>query len=260
MDEFRAGVTASLRSWSALRTAVETGWGGAESIRKAELLRSQIFEIFNGESVPPKSMADVTDLEDALAIFMEEEFSVVLEDRSDKQVADVIWKMYEACAKLGDVQMATQVVAVAEHAAAKLNQGYFPVQIVAPENADDSDDDENDVAHEPTDGTQTMETTTVSVQSDKAMAQSAAGEDRAIDADPAMPVSPQVALLARTSAAEYAAQPLFASTKKRKTLEQPPPRQLGEKPAASLESNEPPADEDGFAPVAKQKRRSRKPV
>jgi hypothetical protein len=210
--------------------------------------------------VPPKSMADVTDLEDALAIFMEEEFSVVLEDGSDKQVADVIWNMYEACVKLGDVQMATQVVAVAEHAAAKLNQGYFPVQIVAPENAEDSDDDENDLADEPADGTQTMETTTVSVQPDTAMTQSESGQYKAIDVDSAIPMSPEVATLVRTSAAEYAAQPLFASSKKRKTLEQPPPRQLGEKPAASLESNEPTADEDGFAPVVKQKRRTRNPV
>ena len=131
MDEFRAGVTASLRSWSALRTAVESGWGGSESIQKAEDLRSNIFEHFNGAAVPPKTMVDVTDLEDALAIFMEEEFSVVLDDGSERQIADVIWKMYEACAK-GDLTMASRVVSVAEQAAAKL-QGLFPVQIMSPE-------------------------------------------------------------------------------------------------------------------------------
>jgi pre-rRNA-processing protein TSR2 len=71
IDEFRAGVTACLRSWSALRTAVESGWGGGEkqSQAKAEDLRQNIFNLLDGQKFPPSS--DATDLADNLAIYME---------------------------------------------------------------------------------------------------------------------------------------------------------------------------------------------
>ena len=54
LEEFRAGVSACLRSWSALRTAVESGWGGGdrESQNKAEGLRQSIFETLNGSKFP----------------------------------------------------------------------------------------------------------------------------------------------------------------------------------------------------------------
>lgn len=54
IEEFRAGVTACLRSWSALRTAVESGWGGGEreSQGKADDLRKSIFDIMDGSQCP----------------------------------------------------------------------------------------------------------------------------------------------------------------------------------------------------------------
>lgn len=138
MDEFRAGVTACLRSWSAFRTAVQSGWGGVDSFGKAEELRQHIFEHFNGHSFPPKGM-DVMDLEDNLAIFLEEEFSVVLEDNSERQIAETIWRMYEQCHQ-GDISLARQMVAVAE--AALLRVADFPVQVQSTECDDDDDDDD----------------------------------------------------------------------------------------------------------------------
>ena len=107
MEEFRAGVTTTLRSWSALRAAVESGWGGVESQAKAEYLQDHIYQIMDGKCFPPNM--DIMDLEDDLAIYMEEEFSVMLEDGSEKQVADVLWHMYEGCYR-GDVTLAHQVV------------------------------------------------------------------------------------------------------------------------------------------------------
>ena len=54
IEEFRAGVTACLRSWSALRTAVESGWGGGEreSQGKADDLRKYILNIMDGSKCP----------------------------------------------------------------------------------------------------------------------------------------------------------------------------------------------------------------
>lgn len=257
MDEFRAGVTASLRSWSALRTAVESGWGGANSAQKAEDLRSYLFEHFNGESVPPKSMADVTDLEDALAIFIEEEFSVVVEDKSEQQIARVIWTMYEDCVKLGNVGTAINVVNVAEKAANSLHQDIFPIQIVAPENADDSDDENGnedyDDAAEPA-----MDTTVGETHFQDAIPKETTLTLDSKNATPSTVDTATVVLhLATTSAAEYAAQPLFAASKKRKSRDQPPSRQLGESSIPIPKHDEPIVDDDGFAPVTKQKRRSR---
>lgn len=54
LEDFRAGVTACLRSWSALKAAVESGWGGGERIsqEKADNLRTSILEIMNGQKCP----------------------------------------------------------------------------------------------------------------------------------------------------------------------------------------------------------------
>lgn len=134
VEEFRAGVTATLRSWSALRAAVESGWGGVHSQEKAEELRQHIYDAFDGLS--PKM--DQYDLEDNLAIYMEEQFSVVLEDDSERQVASVIYRMFEECLK-GDVTLARQTVESAKRSEAIKNA--FPVHVQSTEDDDDDDDD-----------------------------------------------------------------------------------------------------------------------
>lgn len=54
LQEFQLGTTACLRSWSALRTAVEAGWGGGqlECQAKAEELRRYIFQTMDGSQCP----------------------------------------------------------------------------------------------------------------------------------------------------------------------------------------------------------------
>ena len=138
IEEFRAGVTACLRSWSALRTAVESGWGGGEreSQAKAEDLRQNIFQLLDGSKFPPS--CDEMDLADSLAIYLEEEFSVTLEDKSELQVAETIFKMYEGCHK-GDTTLCRQMIAHAESAISLSSQ--YPVQIQTPEHDDDEDED-----------------------------------------------------------------------------------------------------------------------
>jgi len=130
--EFQAGVTAALRAWSALRTAAQNGWGGLESKEKAEFLRSYIFEAFDYRL--PKAKLDIDDLEDHLAIYMEEEFSVVLEDQSERQVAQLILQMYQFCGK-GDYTLSRQTVSSAANTVAS-NQ-KVSVQC----DSDDSDDE-----------------------------------------------------------------------------------------------------------------------
>lgn len=150
MDEFRAGVTACLRSWSALRTAVESGWGGRESFAKAEAIRSYILDTMtvatttnsNRNSTTKQcSYSVVEDIEDYLAIYLEEEFSVTLEDGSERQVAECIWRLYESCLR-GDYALVHQMVTAAEHIVQQC-AALPPPQIQSTEH-DDEDDDEGD--------------------------------------------------------------------------------------------------------------------
>jgi len=141
MEDFKAGVTACLRSWSAFRTAVESGWGGGEreSQAKADDLRVNIFQCLDGSSFPPRNL-EVHDLADSLAIYLEEEFSVTLEDGSDMQVAEAIFAMYEGCHR-GDSTLAREMVARA-NGALQFN-AQFPVQIQTTEH-DDEDEEMTD--------------------------------------------------------------------------------------------------------------------
>ena len=143
IEEFRLGVTACLRSWSALRTAVESGWGGGEreSQAKAEELRENIFRLLDGK-ISPSSCSEY-DLADSLAIYMEEEFSVTLEDNSDQQVASILLKMYEGLFQ-GDGSLCHQILSSADGAIAFNAQ--FPVQIQTTEHDDEDDENMTDAA------------------------------------------------------------------------------------------------------------------
>jgi pre-rRNA-processing protein TSR2 len=226
-SDFQAGVTACLRSWSALRTAVESGWGGGirESYVKAETLRQNIYNLLNGRHTI--SSMDVYDLADDLAIFMEEEFSVTLEDQSEQQVAETIFQMYEDCSK-GNPTLARQLVANAEGIVALHDQ--FPVQVQSNELDDDDDDDDMLVGTSTIDGT--------SSETD-------------------VPINPLTGPPSLLSPAEYAMQPLFGKlgdVKLATSSSSTPVRQLGEsipeEPTVEM-------DEDGFAPVVTKGRRNR---
>ena len=80
---------------------------------------------------------------DDLAIYMEEEFSVTLEDGSEKQVAEAIFRMYETCAK-GDTSLAREMVVHAQSAVAFNSQ--FPIQLQTTEH----DDDDEEMSDTPT--------------------------------------------------------------------------------------------------------------
>jgi len=261
IDAFHAGVTACLRSWSALKTAVESGWGGppTESHRKAEELRSSIYQHMDGTSFPPRSMPDVSDLEDALAIYMEEEFSVVLEDGSERQVADVIWRLYGECfrprhspAEPGNdsddraTTFAHQLMSSAESAVTTLSA--FPQQVQANEfDGDDDDDDEMDDDEAP------FKSGTAQEIAGSTLPPSSAAVTVATHTNDTRTNYPAV-----TSLSEYASRPLFGNGPPLKNVSPAstkPVRQLGE---AITEEGEddlmPDVDEEGFASVVSAKK------
>ncbi|KAL3928416.1 MAG: hypothetical protein SGARI_005039 [Bacillariaceae sp.] len=225
LSDFQAGVTATLRSWSALRTAVEGGWGGGEreSQQKGEVLRQNIFDVLNGNPKATQQM-DIYDLADNLAIYLEEEFSVTLEDNSEQQVAETICKLYEECIIHQNPTMARQLVANAEGAVALNSQ--FPVQVQTTGENDDDDDDGDAMmgasAQKPS--SHPTPSLTVAMQQDTPV-------------PPAM-IPP-----------EYLQQPLFGKAlPQRQNVPSGPVRQLGE----AIPEEEPVAemDDDGFAAEA----------
>lgn len=220
MEEFRAGVTACLRSWSALRAAVESGWGGGEreSQNKADQLRREIFDIMNGSQYPIPNF-DQTDLADDLAIYLEEQFSVTLEDNSEQQVAEAIFRMFETCAR-GDTSLARQMVAHADSALAVTS--HFPFHLQTPEHDDDDSDDDEAMVDDQAVGIQTHAAASVG--------------QRQIPAD-------------------YNLKPLFGEARK-VGVSTKPLRQLGDVVDPAKEADVE-MDEDGFAPVKAKGRRKR---
>eukprot|EP00536_Pseudo-nitzschia_multiseries_P011203 jgi/Psemu1/28181/gm1.28181_g len=222
--EFKAGVTACLVSWSAFRTAVGSGWGGGEreSQKKAEDLRSHIFAKFDGRF--PLANYDAFDLADDLAIYIEEEFSVTLEDDSERQLAETIFRLYECCLK-GDPSLARHMVAQAAVAVAMNSQ--FPVKVQTTEHDDEDEEMESNessviVGIAGHDGTMQPPT-------------------QGLIQKPIMPLN----------LVDYIDQPMFGKAKKNNTNPVEPARQLGETVSESAVE----MDEDGFAPVKKGNRR-----
>lgn len=75
---------------------------------------------------------------DGLAIYLEEEFSVTLEDQSERQVAEALFRMYEECFR-GDFTYTRNITSHANGAVQFSAQHQQPVQTTE---HDDDDDDE----------------------------------------------------------------------------------------------------------------------
>ena len=162
------------------------------------------------------------ELEDNLLGYMEEEFGVVLEDNSERQLADLIWRMYEGCGR-GDVSLAREVVGMAMKAEEQLKTA--PVKsVIRSGNGDMDESDDEDGAVVESIGT---------VDVDGAVVEQAQTYEPQNESNVAM---------------TYASENLFGGPSKPKK-ELPPPRQLGEpEPEKIL----PDVDDDGFAVVTKK--------
>ena len=238
--EFHAGVTAVLRTWSAFKTAVIQQWGGIDSHSKAETLRSHIFQHYNGQA-----NMEVYDLEDNLALFMEEEFSLVLEDDSECQVANAISNMYQQCSQ-GEFTLVREMVTLAERLRLQDNGSVqHQAQII---NLGELDDDENE-SEEDDQITLATDTNTAAVPTTLINGSNRVNHSMA---------SVSVTITSNTIL-EYALSPLFnggLQPKKTVAKEVPPTRQLGEH-EPEKPSDVAMMDEDGFA-VVTSNRRNRK--
>jgi pre-rRNA-processing protein TSR2 len=215
--------------------AVQHEWGGSESASKAQDLRTNILTYFDGSSPNPRMSQD--ELEDNLVTYLEEEFGVVLEDNSEREIADLIWRMYAECAR-GECGLVRMVVENAVRAEEKMSGVKSVIQSEGGmDESSDEDDDEKEGGDDGMDG----------------------GGEGAMEEEEEKPQSTSLQSSASgitpMSYEAYASGMLFGSqqpTKPEKDL--PPPRQLGEK---EPEKSQPEVDDDGFAAVPTKRRGKR---
>ena len=79
---FEFGMSIVMQRWSVLKMAVENGWGGGDSQRKAFLFGQELSSAFTSKA----SIPDVLDVEDFLCEYLEDHFSTVSEDGSCGEV------------------------------------------------------------------------------------------------------------------------------------------------------------------------------
>lgn len=212
-------------------------WGGTDSKTKAELLRSLILERYNSNS---SSVMEVYELEENLISYMEEEFSLWLEDNSERHVAQSIIQMYEQC-RQGIFTLSREMVAIAERV--RLEQGYSAPVICQGNEHDDDDDDEDDddggdSCRKPSTNSTNMNHNTSPMDT--------------VETTPST-ITPTSGSHIPSVIYDYATLPLFgnpAPTKKRETTPKVT-RQLGE---PSVEDT-PMMDEDGFTVITSRKNR-----
>jgi pre-rRNA-processing protein TSR2 len=197
---------------------VQHEWGGSESASKAEDLRSNIFTFFDGSSSNPKMPQE--ELEDNLLAYMEEEFGVVLEDNSEREIAGLICRMYQQCGR-GDVTLVREVMEKVMKGQDQLNQ--HGLKSVIQSGDADMDESSSDEEEGDDDEMATEEQSNI----------------------PAVNTAPQNN---PASLEEYVSANLFGGPPKPKK-DLPPPRQLGE---AEPEKPQPELDDDGFAPVMRK--------
>ncbi|CAO3671959.1 unnamed protein product [Rhizopus microsporus] len=90
---FQEGVGYILKSWTALKLAVEQEWGGIESAEKRDWMIDVIVNVFGKRG----KKADVEEIEEILAQIMSDEFQVLLEDDSAYYVAKHLFELYNQC-------------------------------------------------------------------------------------------------------------------------------------------------------------------
>ncbi|KAG0206184.1 hypothetical protein BGX28_002319 [Mortierella sp. GBA30] len=90
---FKEGAQYLFHSWTALKLAVDGEWGGHDSVEKRDWFVDTIVDYFSehGKNV------DTFDLEDILIQIMNDEFSILLEDKSEQHIAKVLEQLFLEC-------------------------------------------------------------------------------------------------------------------------------------------------------------------
>lgn len=92
---FARGTILALKLWPALKIAVDSGWGGPESIQKQQWIASVIVDAFEEAENKKEALPDAIYIEEMLLQILSDEFEVILEDGSAQSVAERIVKLWQ---------------------------------------------------------------------------------------------------------------------------------------------------------------------
>ncbi|KAG1148921.1 hypothetical protein G6F37_002880 [Rhizopus arrhizus] len=133
---FEEGVGYILKSWTALKLAVEQDWGGVESAEKRDWMIDVIVDVFGKRG----KKTEVDEIEEILSQIMVDEFQVILEDDSPYHVAKHLFGLYNQCVQ-GDF---TEVERLREKFKSQNQFAASSCMKQASDDEDDSGDDDND--------------------------------------------------------------------------------------------------------------------
>ncbi|KAI3932406.1 hypothetical protein MKW92_036194 [Papaver armeniacum] len=132
LSAFSEGISLVLSRWTALQMSIQNEWGGRDSRQKSEQFSYDILSWFTQTKEP----LYIDDLEKILFDTMTDEFSVVLDDGSEKEIAEELMIMHEEC--LQENYESIQRLRVSSNGAQAVSQSRQLVD----ENEDESSDDE----------------------------------------------------------------------------------------------------------------------
>ncbi|KAG0263938.1 hypothetical protein BG011_007771 [Mortierella polycephala] len=130
---FKEGVQYLFHSWTALKLAVDGEWGGHNSVEKRDWFIDTIVDYFSekGKNV------DTFDLEDILIQIMNDEFSIMLEDKSEQHISKVLEQLFLEC-----THGKYDLVQTLKHDSQKISGALKGSK--AQKNGDDDDDSSDD--------------------------------------------------------------------------------------------------------------------
>lgn len=162
---FGAGVRAALEAWPALQIAVENGFGGVHSQKKAEWLGGAVEDYFIANAD-----LELEEVEDFLGELMTTEFDTVVEDGSLPQVSQQLQTMYHHFQK-GDG-------AALQEMTSEINQKKCKVTATPFKTAKETDVDEDEV-----DSVEEMEVKEVTATNDEATTDGVCPQPQPTDPD-----------------------------------------------------------------------------
>lgn len=92
---FARGTILALKVWPALKIAVDSSWGGPESIQKQQWIASVIVDAFEEAENKKDPLPDAIYIEEMMLQILSDEFEVILEDGSAQIVAERIVGLWQ---------------------------------------------------------------------------------------------------------------------------------------------------------------------
>mmetsp|Transcript_19436 Transcript_19436/g.27124 ORF Transcript_19436/g.27124 Transcript_19436/m.27124 type:complete len:196 (+) Transcript_19436:65-652(+) len=144
-SHFTDGVNAVFSKWTALVLAVENGWGGLNSRRKAESMQEECLDMFKNGKVYPDELIEL------FYDWFLQDFNTDPQDGSVEQVSRLLVDLFNKIAA-DDLSLLNTVLSQKAPKGAEQSIGRDETQEVDAEPDDDDDDeDEEDEQSEPMD-------------------------------------------------------------------------------------------------------------